>query len=161
MRCNDLQLCYHVPMGFTGRHMRLQLGFSRVEVVCICGIAAACLAVAIAIGLGAYADWRQGNDSIAMNTAQSCGDAALTSPCMVPGCAGDSNPAHGAHLDVHGNSFAYFDSVGNCLNADIPQGYNQTTVTSPDGVSYEPGTAVLIATRTGSTAATVSWTAGR
>ncbi len=148
-------------MRFCDKHTGSQSGFSRIEVICICGIAAACLAVLLLIGLSAYADWRQGNDSVAMNTAQSCGDAALTSPCMVPDCPGESSPAHSAHIDAHGNCFAYFDAVGNCLTATIPQGYNQTTVTDANGISYAPGEAVLIATKTDALAATISWTAGR
>ena len=148
-------------MRFLGKHSKNQQGFSRVEVICICGIAVACLALAAVIALHAYADWRQGNDSVAMNTAQSCGDAALTTPCMVPDCPGESSPAHDAHIDKNGNCFAYFDAVGNCLTAQKPQGYNQTTVTGDDGISYKPGTAVLIATRTDTMEATISWTLGK
>lgn len=136
-----------------------QSGFSRVEAICICGLAVVALAVALTVGNGAWHDWRQGNDSVTLNTAASCGNIGATNACLVPGCPGKS-AAHAAHVDARGNDFAYFDKVGNCLVGARPTGYNEDVVTSADGRSFEPGTAVVVVTRKG-TGVAADWTLGR
>lgn len=136
-----------------------QSGFSRVEVICLCGLAVVALAIALSVGFGAWHDWRQGNDSVTLNTAESCGNIGATDACLVPGCPGKGT-AHRAHLDVHGNDFAYFDKVGNCLVGELPAGYNEDSVETADGRSFEAGTAVVVVTRNGS-GVTVDWILGR
>lgn len=138
-----------------------QSGFSRVEVICICGLAAVALVIALAVSNGAWHDWRQGNDSATLNTAASCGNAGATDTCLVPGCPGKrAGAAHAAHIDARGNDFAYFDKVGNCLVGALPAGYNEDAVESSDGRRFEPGTAVVVVTRK-DMGAVVDWALGR
>ena len=138
-----------------------QSGFSRVEAICICGLAVVTLAVALAVGSGAWHDWRQGNDSATLNTAASCGNAGAADACLVPGCPGKrAGAAHAAHVDARGNDFAYFDKVGNCLVDALPAGYNEDVVESSNGHRLEPGTAVIVVTRKGTSVA-VDWALGR
>ena len=138
-----------------------QSGFSRVEAICICGLAVVALAVALAVGSGAWHDWRQGNDSATLNTAASCGNAGAADACLVPGCPGKrAGAAHAAHVDARCNDFAYYDKIGNCLVGALPADYNEDVVESSDGRRFEPGTAVVVVTRKG-TGVAVDWALGR
>lgn len=141
------------------RSLSQQSGLSRIEVICICGLAAVAVAVLLSIGSGALRDWHEGNDSVTLNTAQSCGNAELSGACLVPGCKGGKSSGHSFHIDANGNNFAYFDKVGNCLTGQRPAGYNEGKVTTLDGRSYEPGSAVVVVTDEDG-AAVVDWTQG-
>lgn len=141
------------------RLLSQQDGLSRIEVICICGLAAVLVAVLLGIGAHALHDWREGNDSVTLNTAQSCGNAELSGACLVPGCKGGKTPGHAYHFDENGNDFAYFDKVGNCLTGQRPHGYNEAEVTTLDGRSYAPGSAVVVVTDEDGVA-TVDWTQG-
>ena len=141
------------------RSSKRQSGFSRIEVICISGLAVVALAVLLGIGYSAWHDWHEGNDSATLNTAQSCANIGLTDACLVPGCSG-KGAEHKFHIDEHGRNFAYFDKVGNCLVGTLPTGYNENEVSSSDGRRFAPGTAVVVATREGASAA-VDWTLGR
>lgn len=134
-------------------------GLSRIEVICICGLAAVAIAVLLGIGAGALRDWHEGNDSVTLNTAQSCGNVGLSGACLVPGCKGGKTPGHSFHIDEDGNDFAYFDKVGNCLTGQRPHGYNEAQVTTRDGRCYAPGDAVVVVTDVGG-AAVVDWAQG-
>ena len=141
------------------RSCNRESGFSRIEVICICGIAAAAVAVLLGIGSSALHDWREGNDSVTLNTALSCGNAELSGACLVPGCKGDKAPGHSSHVDANGNGYAYFDKVGNCLTGVCPHGYNEAEVTTRDGRSYAPQSAVVVVTDVGG-AVSVDWHQG-
>ena len=90
-------------------------GLSRVEVICIAGIA--CFAVALAAVLGWYMlglMW-QGNDANALNTAQGLAYASMTETLS------DDTPA-------------YYHKGQNTLAADLPaSGYNEGDVLVIDG----------------------------
>ncbi len=118
-------------------------GFSRIEVVCIAAIAAVCVALALAVAAGMLGDMQAGDDSITVNTAQSCGNASAAAACPVPDCPGVDTPQHEFHIDSNGNLFAYFDKVGNCLTAQRSAGYNEGAVRDSEGKSYAPGSAVV------------------
>lgn len=136
-----------------------QDGLSRIEVICICGLAAVFVAVLLAIGANTLNDWHKGNDSATLNTAQSCGTIGLSDACLVPGCKGGKAPGHSFHIDENGDNFAYFDKVSNCLMGERPDGYNEAEVTTRDGRTYAPGNAVVIVANEGGTAV-VDWAQG-
>ena len=100
-------------------------GLSRVEVVCVVGIA--CFAVALLAVLGWYLlslMW-QGNDANALNTAQGVGNASAASVCLVPGCPGEDDPAHASHVAADGSNVAYYQKGTNTRVAQPPAGYKE------------------------------------
>ena len=125
-------------------------GLSRVEVVCVVGIA--CFAVALLAVLGWYLlslMW-QGNDANALNTAQGVGNASAASVCLVPGCPGEDDPAHASHVAADGSNVAYYQKGTNTLVADPPAGYNEGDSLVIDGKDQhvERDTCVIEVVRT-------------
>ncbi|WP_290996300.1 hypothetical protein [Gordonibacter sp.] len=133
-------------------------GFSRVEIVCIVGIA--CFAVALAAVVGWYAlglMW-QGNDANVLNTAEGVAATAAAESCLVPGCPGGDFSEHRDHVTSDGTNVAYYDKGGNCLVADPPAGYNEsdTLVVEGEQRHVERGSLIIKVTRKNGTFA-VSW----
>lgn len=136
-----------------------QSGFSRVEVICLCGLSAVALVLVLVLGSVVLGYWHTGNDSMTLNTAEGCGNAMLSDACLVSSCSGKGSAKHKTHVDEQGRNFAYFDKISNSLTDVRPQGYNETEVTTMDGRSFEVGQAVVIVTRQGD-GIIVDWTLG-
>lgn len=136
-----------------------QSGFSRVEVICLCGLSAVALVLVLVFGSVVLNYWHTGNDSMTLNTAEGCGNAMLSDACLVSSCAGKGSAKHKMHVDEQGRNFAYFDKISNSLTDVRPQGYNETKVTTMDGRSLEAGQAVVIVIRQGN-GTIVDWSLG-
>ena len=103
-------------------------GLSRVEVVCIAGIACFALALAAVVGWQMLSLMWQGNDANALNTAQGLANAS-----MAESAADSSAPA-------------YYDKGANTLIAEPPSsGYNEGGTLLIDGREQhvERGTCVI------------------
>lgn len=136
-----------------------QAGFSRVEVICLCGLAAVALVLILVFGSVVLNYWHTGNDSMTLNTAEGCGNAMLSDACLVSSCPGKGSAKHKMHVDERGRNFAYFDKISNSLTDVRPQGYNETKVTTTDGRAFETGQAVVKVTRQGNSIS-VGWALG-
>lgn len=118
-------------------------GFSRIEVICLVVIAAFLALLALALGANMIGDMHEGNDSITVETAQTCGYTEVQNQCFVLGCPGGSSAKHKTHVDAKGNKFAYFDKVSNRLVGERPKGYNEHEVEGADGEHFSVGNAVV------------------
>lgn len=123
-------------------------GLSRVETVCIVGIA--CFAAVLAIALGWYmlGLMQQGNDANTLNTAEGVATARTAAACLVPGCPAGDDPSHRSHTQADGATVAYYAKGANTLVADPPDGYNESDRLTIDGKEQqvERGTMIIKAT---------------
>lgn len=116
-------------------------GLSRVELLCIVGIALVALLLAAALGAHALGLFRNGDDAGTMRAAEDLAQVSLTSSCLLPGCPGGSSEEHAAHTSEDGTITVYYDKGANVLTDVMPAGYNEstqlcvgkTTVTVPEG----------------------------
>ena len=103
-------------------------GLSRVEVICIAGIACFALVLAAVLGWHMLSLMWQGNDANALNTAQGLANAS-----MVESASPDGAPA-------------YYDKGANTLIAEPPSsGYNEGDTLVIDGRErhVERGTCII------------------
>ncbi|MGN0038658.1 MAG: hypothetical protein ACI36Y_05970 [Coriobacteriales bacterium] len=109
------------------RVVRDNRGLSRVELLCIVGIAAVAVVVAVALGGFALGLFRTGDDSGTMRSAEDLAQVSVAGACLLPGCPGGDSPEHAAHTDALGTITVYYDKGANVLVEKMPRGYNEST----------------------------------
>ena len=102
-------------------------GLSRVELLCIVGIALVALVFAVGVAGTALGLFRTGDDAGTMHSAEDLAQASLAGPCLLPGCPGGDSSEHAAHTDEQGTVIVYYDKGANVLVGTMPRGYNEST----------------------------------
>ncbi|MGN0073074.1 MAG: hypothetical protein ACI36W_04670 [Coriobacteriales bacterium] len=102
-------------------------GLSRVELLCIIGIALVALVFAVALGGYALGLFRTGDDSGTMRAAEDLAQVSVAGSCLLPGCPGAGSSEHAAHADESGVITVYYDKGANVLVGEPPRGYNEST----------------------------------
>lgn len=126
-------------------------GMSRVELLCIVGIAAVALVFAGVLGGFALGLFRTGDDSGTMRAAEDLAQVSAAGSCLLPGCPGGSSPEHAAHTDEQGVVTVYYDKGANVLVEKMPRGYNESTslVIGKTACSVSKGSCVVEVRRSG------------
>ena len=102
-------------------------GISRVELLCIAGIALIAFVVALSMGLNALGLLRTGDDSGTLRAAEDLAQVQQAGSCLLPGCPGGDSEEHASHTEEDGTVTVYYDKGANVLTAAKPAGYNEST----------------------------------